>query len=231
MSNKTGPSPMIRTTFLAVMSLLMTVAVVASLTFALFVKDLDDNTVHIQAGDLEISATYVKLEGTRMDTNSNSATYGKLIAIPTNEQTKDIDLTENEESIFNIENAVPTLTQTATIGIANGGTIAFDYEIHICDLVMTTSDADADRALASQILITLQSGNNTVEFILDQCGDDANKLALGELAPGAEASVTVTALFLNDADNDFGIAAGDNMDAANGGVSFDITIIATQSIA
>ena len=52
--------------------------------------------------------------------------------------------------------------------------------------------------------------------------------APGEMLPGAApVNVTITATFLNDAD----VAGINNMEAATGGVSFDITIIATQAMA
>ena len=84
-----------RAVFFAFASLILTIIVCAALTFALFVNEVGDNTVHVQAGDLEIAADYLTLTGTRMDTNSQSATYGKLITIPQAETVKNIVLTGN----------------------------------------------------------------------------------------------------------------------------------------
>ena len=214
-----------RAVFFAFASLILTIIVCAALTFALFVNEVGENTVHVQAGDLEIAADYLTLTGTRMDTNSQSATYGKLIPIPQAETVKNILLTENEESIFLIENAVPTLKQTATIKLENKGNVAFDYEIRICDFEKL-HDSAADVALSEQIQITISDTRNSVSFRLADYAENSSVFAPAEMLPGADPiTVTITAEFLNDVGTNF-----NNMDAENGGVSFDITIIATQTI-
>lgn len=217
---------LLRTLFFASLSLVMTIAVCAALTFALFVNELDDNTVKVQAGELEITADYLTLTGTYVDGDATSPTYGKLIAIPNAETQKNVALTEETESIFVIDNAVPTLSQTATLKLQNAGTVAFDYEIRICDFAKL-NNSDADVALSEQIQITISDGTNQVSFRLADFEATTSVFAPGEMLPGAApVTVTVTATFLNDAD----VADIDNMAAAGGAVSFDITIVATQTI-
>jgi hypothetical protein len=223
---KKSSNPLLRTAFLASLSLLMTVAVCAMLTFALFVNQVDDNTVKIQAGDLKITAEYATLTGTFVDADAASASYGKLIPIPAEAQAKNVALTDAEESIFVIDNAVPTLTQTATLKLQNAGSVAFEYEIRICDFAKL-NNSEADTALSEQIQITISDGTTTTTFILADYEANTSVFAPGEMLPGAApVNVTVTATFLNDAD----VAGIDNMEAATGGVSFDITIIATQAV-
>lgn len=218
---------LLRSAFLASLSLLMTVAVCAALTFALFVNEVDDNTVKIQAGDLDIQAEYLTLSGTFVEDDATSADFGKLIAIPTADQQKNVALTDETESIFVIENAVPTLTQTATLKLQNAGSIAFDYEIRICDFEKLNGSA-ADTALADQILITITDGVTATAFRLSAYEEASSVFAPGAMLPNAApVTVTVTATFLNDVD----VPGIDNMDAQNGGVSFDITIIAVQAMA
>lgn len=226
MHNKAS-SPLLRTAFLASMSLLLTVAVCAALTFALFVNEVDDNTVKIQAGDLKITAEYLTLSGTFVESDATSANYGKLVPIPAAAGAKNLPLTEETESIFVIENAVPTLTQTATLKLQNAGSVAFDYEIRICDFAKL-NNSEADTALSEQIQISISDGTTTTTFLLADYEATGSVFAPGEMLPGAApVNVTITATFLNDAD----VAGIDNMEAATGGVSFDITIIATQAMA
>ena len=76
--------PLTRATFLAIMSMLMTVAVAASLTFALFVNDVKEQHVKIQAGELAIAVNYTKLEGKKIETNPQSPDYGRLVDFTSN---------------------------------------------------------------------------------------------------------------------------------------------------
>ena len=123
-------SALLRSAMLAMLSLLLTVAVAASLTFALFVNEMENNHVRIQAGDLAIEATLTEIEGWQIDTVNTSATYGSLIEFS---ETPNTDLTEVTDPIFLITNAVPTQYQTATIEIKNGGNISFDCTIRISE--------------------------------------------------------------------------------------------------
>ena len=228
-NNRKRPFPIMRIALMAVFSILLLFGSTASLTYALFHNELSNNVAKVQAGDLEISAEYVKLEGTKIDTDPTSQYYGRFISFSGDLNTV---LTEQTNDIFDIESAAPTMTQTATFKVGNEGSVAFNCEIRICDLALSGTDAAADEALSEQMLIKIEYGTQSVEFRLSDYEATDSALVIGNLSPEAEATFTVTATFLNDVDfnndgdstNDF-----DNMDAIGGSVSFDITIIATQS--
>jgi hypothetical protein len=228
-NNRKRPFPIMRIALMAVFSILLLFGSTASLTYALFHNELANNVAKVQAGDLEISAEYVKIEGTKIDTDPTSQYYGRFISF-----SGDLNsvLTEQTNNIFDIESAAPTMTQTATFKIGNKGSVAFNCEIRICDLALGGTDTAADEALSEQMLIKIEYGTQSVEFRLSDYEAADSSLVIGNLSPDAEATFKVTATFLNDVDfnndndhtNDF-----DNMDAIGGSVSFDITIIATQS--
>ena len=228
-NNRKRPFPIMRIALMAVFSILLLFGSTASLTYALFHNELANNVAKVQAGDLEISAEYVKIEGTKIDTDPTSQYYGRFISFSENVNSV---LTEQTDDIFDIESAAPTMTQTATFKVGNEGSVAFNCEIRICDLAFGGTDAAADEALSEQMLIKIEYGTQSVEFRLSDYEAAASSLVIGNLSPDAEATFKVTATFLNDVDfnndndhtNDF-----DNMDAIGGSVSFDITIIATQS--
>lgn len=224
-----APFSMTRIALMTVFSLLLLLGAVSLLLFALFYNPLSDNVVKVQAGDLDIAATFVKIEGTRIDTDESSPYYGRFVSF-----TEDVnkDLSKEEESIFSIGCAAPTMTQTATFTAKNNGELAFGCEIRICDLTLSDTDAAASEALSKQMLIRIECDAQFVEFRL--CDYDAaeSALILNELAPHAASTFTVTATFLDDAaflsDNDH---TNDfhNSDAVNGALDFDITLIATQT--
>lgn len=231
--------PLTRATFLAIMSMLMTVAVAASLTFALFVNDVKEQHVKIQAGELAIAVDYTKLEGKKIETNPQSPNYGRLVDFTSNasNNTEGVDfgdLDDTEENIFLIENAVPGLHQTATFEVYNKGNIAFKYEFKIQALAKAGNGTQEQyNALINQIEIRMTDGTNELKFML---ADYANKsFDLGILNPtpagvtATPATITVTATFLNDADTTNSLVVGDNAKAQNGGCTFDILIVATQT--
>ncbi|MBQ8343942.1 MAG: hypothetical protein IJY41_02005 [Clostridia bacterium] len=228
-NNIKRPFPIMRIALMAVFSILLLFGSTASLTYALFHNELANNVAKVQAGDLEISAEYVKIEGTKINTDPTSQYYGRFISF-----SGDLNsvLTEQTNNIFDIESAAPTMTQTATFKVGNEGSVAFDCEVRICDLKLSGTDAAADEALSKQMLIRIDYGTEHVEFRLADYEAADSSLVFGSLSPDDECTFTVTATFLNDEDflndgdhnNDF-----DNMDAIGGSLSFDITIIATQS--
>ena len=233
---------LIRSAMLAMMSLLLTVAVAASLTFALFVNEVEDNHVRIQAGDLALVATLTERTGKIIDTETNQdgspknlATFGRLV--PLNQTGLEQTLTnENaDKSIFHIENAVPTMYQTAKIEIENEGSITFDISVRI-DAPTAIADANnstvASQYLMQQIQITMKLGENGEEktFVLSAYDADDNEISIpGGVLPGASVPLYITATFLNDEATDNSLTKGDNAKAMGGIVEFDFTIVATQS--
>ena len=227
-NNKIRPFSVTRIALIAMLSILLLFAAGITSIYAIFYTDISDNVAKVQSGDLQVSATYQTLSGTKIDSDSTSANYGRLISFS---ETKNQDLTSATEDIFDISDAIPTMSQTATIAISNDGQIAIDCEIRICDLLVDTTKP-ADVALSNQILITITSGSSTKEFRLSASDAADSFLRIENIAPGAEKTFSVTALYLddqvvnNDGDHTNDI---DNADAVGGNVSFDITIIAYQT--
>ena len=146
------PFRLTRISIMALFALLLLLGSVTTFTYALYHNELNQNTAKLQAGDLEVSAKYITLTGTKTDTDPASANYGRLISFTEN---KNISITDAVESIFDISSAAPTMTQTATFDIVNEGGIAYDIEVRACDLVKKNGSA-ADTALSEQILITIE---------------------------------------------------------------------------
>lgn len=225
----TKPFPLTRIALMTVFSLLLLLTSGIFVAYALYQQSFTNNEAKVQAGDFEVLASYVKIEGTKVDTDPTSPNYGRIIAFS---ETKNKDLSDTPEDIFEIECAAPTITQTATFTVSNSGDTAFNCEIRVCDLALDTANAAASEALSEQMLITIRCGANSVEFRLADCADAANVLTIANVSPNAEQTFTVTATFLNDVDfNNDGDPTNDfnNMDAIDGSLSFDITVIATQS--
>lgn len=221
------PFRLTRISIMALFALLLLLGSVTTFTYALYHNELNQNTAKLQAGDLEVSAKYITLTGTKTDTDPASANYGRLISFTEN---KNISITDAVESIFDISSAAPTMTQTATFDIVNEGGIAYDIEVRACDLVKKNGSA-ADTALSEQILITIECGTAKKEFRLSDLDAADSCLKIEGVSPDVTKTVSVTATFLDDtpfntdadATNDF-----DNMDAIGGALDFDITIIVVQ---
>ena len=189
-NNRKRPFPIMRIALMAVFSILLLFGSTASLTYALFHNELANNVAKVQAGDLEISAEYVKIEGTKIVTDPTSQYYGRFISFSGDLNTV---LTEQTNDIFDIESAAPTMTQTATFKIGNEGSVAFNCEIRICDLAFGGTDAAADEALSEQMLIKIEYGTQSVEFRLSDYEAADSSLVIGNLSPDAEATFKVTA--------------------------------------
>lgn len=219
--NKRRPFSVTRVALMAVLSLLLLFGACAIVIFSTFHNDILDNEAKVQAGDLKISATYQKIEGTMLDADATSSTYGKLVAFS---QDKNLNLSNEQDNIFDISGAVPAMSQTATFAVKNNGNISFDCEIRICDLLVDNAKS-ADVALSNQMLIKIACGTSVKEFILSDCDKEDSMLIIEDIAPDEEKTFSISAIFLNSDDyvNQF-----DNSDAMGGNASFDITIIATQ---
>lgn len=231
MSKKVRQHSTLRALTLAAISLLMTFIVGALTTVALFYVEDNKNTAHIQAGGLSVGAWLTELSGTKVCDDVNDAEYGKLKGFTDDTL---VDLAGTEDSIFNITNAVPGLTQTAKIHLKSNAAFDTKFVFEIADLKSGDSDGNGgfkalteenDKALASQISITITGYTDsayttsfaTATFDLDEFV--TNAITLENVNPNTDLYYTVTATFVNDANNNA---------AMNGGVTFDITVKVTQ---
>lgn len=234
-----------RALILALISLCMTFVVGALTTVALFYAENKGNTAHIQAGNLSVGAWIIGHSGNQVCVDDTSPAYGKLVEFNYDAAytAHPIDLSQDEQSVFNITNAVPGVTQTAKIHVKNQAAFDASYTFRVVDLMSGTKDSKGDYtpltlasdiALSKQIQITIEgytdasfSSNSkfgTATFWLSDCGIDLNKVSLNGVDPNADLYYKITATFAHgDSTNGF-----NNNDAMGGSVSFDITIQAKQ---
>jgi hypothetical protein len=241
---------------LAAISLILTIASISLVTFALFIRTEDHNTSKVQAGELDIELYIQTIVGTEINNDANEDSYGKLINMTpinyvTGQAPNGLLLNTLTDSVFDVVEAVPTQKQTATFMIKNKGTIAATFEIQITDLVLNAENLTHDRidvdaaseALSEQILITMtyvddngtpmKDENDVViakEFILSTAeGTPIPSLIIPTVKLGEDIYFTISWEFLDDRNNNAenGYTFVNN-EAQKGAVQFDLTVIATQ---
>ena len=243
---------------LAAISLILTIASISLVTFALFIREEGNNTMKVQAGELAINLYIKKTTGTEIDTNSDATNpnYGKLK--PVNQTWANTDsqkdygtlLNDYATDLFVIEDAVPTQKQKSLFIIENYGSVAATYEIKIADLKINpdavTEIETASTRLSEQILVRVSYTNAdgvvrqvdgkdcTIEYTLSAFdADDTLSLNIPTVGLNELVYFTVEWEFLDSDDQNYAsYFPADpgyvNNDAMNGVVRFDITVIATQ---
>ena len=253
---KTRQPSVMRGFILAAISLILTIASISLVTFALFIRTEDHNTSKVQAGELDIELYIQTIVGTEINNDANEDSYGKLITMTpinyvTTQAPDGLLLNTLTDSVFDVVEAVPTQKQTATFMIKNKGTIAATFEIQITDLILNADNLTHDRidvdaaseALSEQILITMtyvddngtpmKDENDVViakEFILSTAeGTPIPSLIIPTVKLGEDIYFTISWEFLDDRNNNAenGYTFVNN-DAQKGAVQFDLTVIATQ---
>jgi len=213
-----------RAAFLAFLSLLMTVTVAATLTFALFTDGVEKEN-RIEAGTLAITVQMTERTGVRLN-----PTTGKLENDTSINVSSPVDLKEYDQKLFNIVNAVPGCEQTVKISLINGelgnnnqvinSVLAVNYYVQLAQIEHTNTLGNNGEVLKSLIEVTIKDENgNPVKTMMLNAADVESPVDLGELAPGATGKFTITAKFVTD---------GDSNGARGGVVTFDIKIIAEQ---
>ncbi len=221
-----------KTLLLSILTLCICTVLVVGGTFALFTDKATVNN-HLSAGNLDVGLYRTSYNECVLDADG-------LMAV-SDENTDRINLVADGKALFNVTNAAPTSWYQATIEVSNLGSTAFDYGM--CILWETDdSTTESEKALASQIKITItsknisdevadgkvtvtdESGNpvevNYVTFMLDECGLEENKISLGYLLKNAGVETfTVKAEFVND---------GANNSAKLATLDFDVQVYATQ---
>ena len=232
----------LRAFILALISLCMTFLVGSLTTIALFYVEDKDNTAHIQAGKLDVGAWIIGHSGNEVCSDTSNSSYGKLTNFNYDSvySANPIDLSVDEQSVFNIKNAVPGVTQTAKIKVTNGAPFDVSYTFRIVDLMSGKDKNGAyeelylanDIELAKQILITIEGYTDsnyenkfgTATFSLYDCDNVKNQINIAGVDSNAGLYFKITATFVHgDSTNRF-----NNNLAMGGSVSFDITIEAKQ---
>ena len=196
--------------------ILACMAVIIGMTWALFTDSLSIKN-HLQAGDLDISLKRTKLEYCVLDAD------GKL-AVTT--VTEPLDFTEpSTNNIFGINSGdmliVPQSYFTAQMTLANGGNVAFTYEVAI---KLTSAAND----LAGQLKVTVTGSDQTSQTLILNQSEDGKVLYRGEMSKSATAQdFTVKVEFLDD-----DTTSGINNNLAQAQIAeFDLIVTATQSTA
>ncbi len=201
-----------RTVLIAVSAICLCLALIVGGTFALFTDRVKVNN-HLKAGDLEIGLKRLLYKARVLD-----ETTGLMKDLP--DDTTEVDLTTNASSVFKVNNAVPTASYEATIGIYNEGSVAYDYEVKI--LWDKNHATDGQKAFASQIKITVTSSSKLtapVIFMLDQC--EAYNIDLGTMLKGEAETFTVKAEFVDHTNNNA---------AKQVNLEFDVQVYAVQKL-
>lgn len=200
---------------ICVMVLCVVLAAAMMTTYALF-SDGKTAENHIAAGSLKIELEQTAMTGNALAADGTMTEYDGFVG--------PVDLTESDAPVFELENICPTLWREATFEIGKGvSTVAFDSSVTV--LKPVTGDA-ASEALLSQLKVTVSSGDGFADvttFMLSEVGDEGKKVDLG------------TTLLTDSAPKQFKIKvefvdSDDNNAAMTGSVSFDIVVLATQSI-
>ena len=139
--------------------ILLCTAIIAGMTWALF-TDTQKVPTHLQAGSLDVTLKRIALTKTVVDSNGY-LDFDKAIQTETDDPV-DFSNTQafsNDKNIFDIvkdEVVVPGSKYSATMRIENHSSVAFGYWIEIiCE------DPDSAGALAEQILVTVNNGDET----------------------------------------------------------------------
>lgn len=199
----------IKSLMLSMISVILLVTATFVSTFVLY-SDTTEVNNHIVAGSVEVGFKRTCYEGTP---SLKDGTLGDYTIIDDTA----LDLKDDSSKIFNIKNAMPSLTHKAVLEVSNEDSIAFVYTVRLINL---TAEAENDKALANQILIEISNGEQSIQFMLADYEKPENVITLGTIYAGAEAQTfTISATFLNSEYNNL---------AKYGKVSFDIQLLAVQ---
>jgi predicted ribosomally synthesized peptide with SipW-like signal peptide len=230
MMKKSNKKRLRNSAFITLVALMLCVFATIGVTYALFTDRVDTEN-KINAGTLKISATHTITEGYETDANGQVVAYNEVF---------NTNLSDSTESVFTIENAQPTVWQTATFKVENKDTVSFNYNVRIVNLTDADGNAilatSADEALSQQLKVTILGYQDATvtevqkTFMLSECADIANVVEFGELLAGKDSAFAVTVEFVNIIDSGDEFEQGTtNNKAQNGGVKFDIQITAVQS--
>lgn len=229
-----------RAILLAVVTLVLCLALVAGGTYALFTAEARFVN-HLQAGELKVKLERVALESFELDPNT-----GYMVRV---QNTETVDFTNaTAANVFGVTgNALiaPCSEYKATMQITNNGSVAFGYwlQIKFTDEngdPITQAQLDAID-LDEQIEVKLNGQSVVLSEGLairgENGGDYVGQLAKAATDDGAgnlshnlpsSATFTISVKFLDDRDSGNNLTVGDNNDAMNENIWFDLIIHAVQ---
>lgn len=221
-------SDMIKSTIIAIVTILICVGIVTAGTLALFTDSmLVEN--HLEAGTLDVTLTRTHLDKKALDIDGVLAK--DYVAYP-----DDVSFTDvNTENVFGLgvdEKIVPGLDCKATLVIAHGAksNVAFDY---VVKLVVKGDEKGALNSLGEQLVFYAVVDGVTYEKTLSEIGLNEYVIATGgPVGVSAVSEEFVVGLKFVDYDE------GPNADAVLGETNnkaqsqkfyFDIVIVAVQA--
>ena len=165
-----------RSLILSVLMMVLSLALVASGTYALF-SDQVKMTHHLQAGVLDITLVRTNLAKTALDMDTG---YMKTSSVADDPE-KDFS-NPNGENVFGIIKGktliVPCSTYTASMKITNNSDVAFGYWIEIkLDVEGMTQQQIDDLRLDEQIKVTVTRSSGTSEYAILSDGLDVGSEA------------------------------------------------------
>ena len=228
-----------RAILLAVVTLVLCLALVAGGTYALFTAEARFVN-HLQAGELKVKLERVALESFELDPNT-----GYMVDV---ENTDTVDFTNaTAANVFGVTGSAliaPCSEYMATMRITNNGSVAFGYwlQIKVTDEngeEITQTQLDA-MDLDEQIEVKLNGQSVVLSDGLTIRGENGSDYA-GQLAKAptydgqtpshnlpSSATFTISVKFLDDRDSGNNLTVGDNNDAMNENIWFDLIIHAVQ---
>ncbi len=197
--------------FAAVIALLSLSLLVAG-TFALF-SDKKESNVHLQAATLEAKLYRTLITGKKVNGSGSVVDF---------EDKTSVDLEKDDTALFALDKILPGVEQEITLRIENHGTAAFDYSVSV---VNVQAESEADKALLSQMKITVTNSKGTVtEFYLSEYAQKGQNIPLGTLLGGEETAAEefkIKASFIDSGEID--------NSAMNAKAVFDLSVLALQS--
>ncbi len=209
----------LRTLLLSAVALCICTVLVMGGVYALFSDEEEVNT-HLVAGSLAIGLDRIGYTQNALDENGE---------MKKTENDDIIDLTADNTSTFEIQNAVPTASYEAEFQISNKGTTAFEYTLDIVWKVTEGADAQKAQALASQLQVTVSStklkeeGSSEEEGKIEFMLDKAKTIDMGHLLKGNKTDTfKVKVEFVDDDEK--------NNSAMSAEIEVDIKVVATQKV-
>lgn len=203
--------------------ILLCFSVITGMTWALF-TDTERVNTHLQAGDLEITLLRTGL----VKTTLNEKGYLDEVEVQKASDPAVNFSSSTRENLLGIKDGeviVPGTKYVATLRVENNSDVAFGFWVRIA-----ASDLTKGEDLAKQIKVTVDKGasaSNTVANGLVVKSADGG--CIGEVAVGESDTFTVTVEFMDSYKTENGLEYGDNDQAQNESLSFDLVVHAVQA--